>query len=92
VQITCTVVLKTFQEQRADRTVDQARGQNFFFGRTAFAFEEATRDFTGGERLFLIVNREREEVLPFLDRPAAQIFRIPVSGFFRRNRFLFCRH
>jgi hypothetical protein len=55
-------VVETFREQRADRAVDQAGGQRFFFGRTAFALEEATGDFTGGEGLFLIVNREREEI------------------------------
>ena len=49
-------------EQRADRTVDQARGQHFLFGRAAFALEEAARDLAGGKGLFLVVDGEREEI------------------------------
>jgi hypothetical protein len=62
------LVVETFGEQRADRTVDQAGNQRFLFRRAALALEEATRDTTGGRELFLIVNGEREEVLPFLHR------------------------
>src|SRR3546814_7478996 len=35
------LVIETFGEQRADRTVDQAADQSFLFGRAAFALEEA---------------------------------------------------
>src|SRR5262249_17404129 len=37
----------------------------FLFGRTSFALEEAARDLAGGERLFLIIDGEREEILAF---------------------------
>ncbi|MCY1393025.1 hypothetical protein D9M71_79120 [compost metagenome] len=56
-------VHETFGEQRADRTVDQARGQGFLLGRTAFTLEEATRDAAGGVGLFLVVDGQREEAL-----------------------------
>jgi hypothetical protein len=49
-------------EQRADRPVDQARGQHLLLGRAAFALEEAARDLAGGKGLFLVVHREREEI------------------------------
>ena len=49
-------------EQRADRTVDQARGQDLLLGGPAFALEEAARDLAGGERLLLVVHGEREEI------------------------------
>ena len=61
-------VVETFGEQRTDRTVDQAAGERFLFGRAAFTLEEAARDAPGGRELFLIVDGEREEVLPFLHR------------------------
>jgi hypothetical protein len=54
---------ETFGEQRADGTVDQARGENFIFRGAAFAAEEAARDLPGGVGAFLIVDGEREEVL-----------------------------
>ena len=61
-------VLEAGHEQRADRTVDQARGQRFLFRRTGFAFEEAARDLAGRVGLFLIVDRQREKVLTGLLR------------------------
>ena len=51
-------------EERPDRAIDEARRQHLFLGRTAFALEEATWDLAGGEGLFLVVDREREEILP----------------------------
>ncbi len=51
-------------EERADRTVDQTRGQRLFLRRTAFALEEAAGNLAGGESLFLVVDGEREEVDP----------------------------
>jgi hypothetical protein len=59
------LVAELFGEERTDRTIDQARGQRFLFGRTAFALEEAAGDAPGGVELFLIVDGEREEILPF---------------------------
>src|SRR6185312_9279696 len=34
-----------------------------FFRGAPFALEEATRDFAGGESLFLVIDREREKIL-----------------------------
>ncbi|MNZ72610.1 hypothetical protein D3C78_909910 [compost metagenome] len=59
-------VHEAFREQRTDRTVDQARGQGLFLGRTAFTLEEATRDLAGGVGLFLVVDRQREEALAWI--------------------------
>ena len=56
----------TFREQRTQRTVDQTRGQRFFFRRTAFALEEATRDLAGGIGFFDVINSQREKVLAWL--------------------------
>ena len=50
-------------EERPDRTVDQAADKGLVLGGTALALEEAARDLAGGERLFLIVDRQREEIL-----------------------------
>ena len=58
------LVLEALDEQRADRTVDQARDQGLLFGGTALALEEATGDLTGGKGLFLIIHGQREEVDP----------------------------
>ena len=58
-------VLEALDEQRADRTVDQARGQRFLLGRAGFALEEAAGDFTGRVVFLLVMNRQREEVLAF---------------------------
>src|SRR5690606_33652528 len=41
-------------EQRADRTVDQARRQGLVLGRAAFALEIAARNLAGGEVFFLV--------------------------------------
>ena len=56
-------VFEARNEQRADRTVDQARSQCFFFGRARFALKETARNFTGGIVFLLVVNRQGEEVL-----------------------------
>jgi hypothetical protein len=54
------------REQRPDRPVDEARHQRLLLRRPALALEEAARDLAGGEGLLLIVDREREEILPRL--------------------------
>ncbi len=56
-------VVEAVGKQRPDRPVDQARGQRFLFGRSAFTLEEATRDAAGGIGLFLIVDGQRKEIL-----------------------------
>ena len=63
------LVPEAVREQRPDRPVDQARGQRLLLGRAALALEEPARDLAGGERLLLVVDGEREEVLAGLDAP-----------------------
>src|SRR5690606_16751993 len=53
-------VLETFREQRTDRTVDQARGQGFFFARARFTLEETAGDLARSVGFFLVVHGERE--------------------------------
>jgi hypothetical protein len=60
------LVVETFGEQRADRAIDETRGQRLLFGRAALTLEEAAGDAAGRRIFFLIVNGEREEILPFL--------------------------
>ncbi len=55
-------VHEAFGEQRADRTVDQARGQGLFLGGTAFTLEETTGDTASGVGLLDVVHRQREEI------------------------------
>ena len=61
-------VVEAFGEQRPDRTVDQSAGQRFLFGRPALALEEAAGNASRGREFFLVVDGQREEVLPLLDR------------------------
>ena len=49
-------------EQRTDRPVNQARDQCLAFGRATFALEIAARNAPGGEKLFLVVAGERQEI------------------------------
>ena len=62
------LVLVAIGEERADRAIDQARGQRLGFGRAPFALEVAARDLARGEVLFLVVDGQREEVLTRLRR------------------------
>jgi hypothetical protein len=55
-------VVEAVREERADRAVDEARGQRLLLGRPAFALEEPARDAACGVGLFLVVDGEREEV------------------------------
>ena len=56
-------VEEAFREQRAERAVDQARGQRLELARAAFALEEAAGDLAGGVGLLDVVDGQREEVL-----------------------------
>jgi len=56
-------VVEAFGEQRADRAVDQARGEDFLFGGTAFTLEEAAGDLAGSVGLFLVIDGQGEEIL-----------------------------
>ena len=50
-------------EQRADRAIDEARGERLFFRGPAFTLEEATGDAARGVGLLDVVDGQREEVL-----------------------------
>ena len=50
-----------FGEQRPDRAVDQAAGEDFFFGRAAFALDKAARELARGVGVFAVIDREREK-------------------------------
>jgi len=56
-------VPESFREQWPDRPIDQAGGQRLLLRWASFALEKAARNFTGGKCLFLIVNRQRKEIL-----------------------------
>ncbi len=54
---------EALRKQRTDGAVDQATGECFELAGTAFALEEAARDFPGGVRLFEVVHCQGEKVL-----------------------------
>ncbi len=56
-------VFEAWDEQWADRTVDQTCCQCFFFGRTCFALEETTGDFARSIIFFLVMHGQRKEIL-----------------------------
>ncbi len=62
------LVVEALGEEGADRAVDETRDQGLLLGRAALALEEAAGDAAGRAIFFLIVDGEREEILPFLDR------------------------
>jgi hypothetical protein len=71
-------VLEARHEQRADRPVDQARGQRFLLGRARLALEEAAGHLAGGVVFLLVVNRQGEEVLPGFGSLAKVTFAMTV--------------
>ena len=56
------VVLVARDEERADRAVDEARGQRLLLGRAALALEVAARDAAGRVGALLVVHGEGKEV------------------------------
>ena len=58
------VVLVALGEERPDRPVGQARGEDGGLGRARLALDEAARDLARGVHALLEVDREREEVEP----------------------------
>ena len=58
------IVAHILREQRADRPVDHAGGEDGRFGRAAFALHEGTGDLAHGVKLFFIIHRKGEEVDP----------------------------
>ena len=58
-----SVAAEILGKQRADRPVDQARGQRFAVGHAPFALEIAAGNAPSRERLFLVVDSEGKKVL-----------------------------
>ena len=54
--------MKPFGEQRTNRTIGHAAGQNFFGRRAAFAFQETAGKLTGCRQSFTIIDLHREEI------------------------------
>ena len=61
------VVEVALGEERTQRTVGHAAGEDFLFGRAAFALEVAAGELAGGGGFFAVFDGEREQVLAFLD-------------------------
>jgi len=59
-------VEEAFGKERANGAVDQAAGEGLELARTAFALEEAARDFARSIGFFQVIDGEREKVLPGL--------------------------
>ena len=57
-------VVETFWKQWAKWTVYQTRNQGFFLGSATFTLEKTTRNAASCGIFFLIVNGQREEILP----------------------------
>ena len=55
------------REERAQRPIRHAAGEDFLFGGAAFALEVAAGELARGRRLFLVFDGEREPVLPLLE-------------------------
>ena len=62
VAMICVSHAEALREERADRAIDQARGQHLLLGLAPFALEEAAGDLAGGEGLLLVVAGQREEI------------------------------
>jgi hypothetical protein len=56
-------VIKAVREEWANRTIDQPAGQNFLFGRPAFAPEKAAGNLARGISPLLVIDRERQKIL-----------------------------
>jgi hypothetical protein len=52
-----------FREQRTNRAIRQAAGQNFFFRRAPFAFEITAGELTRGGRFLAVIHGQGEEFL-----------------------------
>ena len=55
-------VHESLGEQRTQRAIDQAGGENFLGGRPAFALHEAAGEFAGCGAAFAVVHLQRKEV------------------------------
>ena len=56
------LVLVALGEQRPDRPVDEARGERLLLAGPPFALEKPAGNLTRGEGLFLVIDRQREEI------------------------------
>ena len=59
-------VIPALGKKRTDRPVGQAAGEDFLFGRAAFALEVAAGEFARRGRLFAVIHGQREKFLAFL--------------------------
>ena len=57
------LVEEAIGEERAARTIAEAGGENFLFGRATFAFEETTGETTGCGEFLAVVDGQGKEVL-----------------------------
>lgn len=55
-------VIEASWEKRANRTVHQSAAERFFGARSAFSFQESTRELASGGESFAIITREREKI------------------------------
>ncbi len=60
------LVAQRVREQRTQRAVDDAAGENGLGARTAFTTEERARDLAGGVHLLFHIHGQREEVVVLL--------------------------
>ncbi len=56
------LVRELLAEQRAHRTIDQARAEHLLLGRTSFPLEETPGDPAGGVGALAVIDRERDEI------------------------------
>ena len=62
------LIEETRHEKRPDRPVDQPRYQRFLFRGPSLALEKTAGNLAGGERLFLVIDRQRKKILAGLRR------------------------
>ena len=58
-----SLALETFLEERPDRAINLAAGQNFALTGAAFAFDKTAGDASAGVGVFAIVDSKREKIL-----------------------------
>ena len=59
-------IIPALRKERTDGAVGEAAGENFFFRRTAFAFEVAAGELARRRGFLAVIDGEREEILAFL--------------------------
>ena len=61
-------IFEAIYKEGANRPINQARSQSFFFRWARFALEKSAGDFTRCVIFFLVMHGQREEILPRLLR------------------------